>query len=150
VSVAEDPKETLKTLLRDNISLFKDDELTPATVLVCDEFNEEFWKKYDIIITTGLANTHERLVNLGGTVREVIANYRVGVWTRDTTGITGRAMRWKAVQEVTRIINDNMKSPGGILDWMKLASCMDADKTDLKPVLYHSDIVIETHRLENV
>jgi hypothetical protein len=150
MSVAEDPKETLKTLLSDNVALFKDDELTPATVLVCNEFNEEFWKKYDTIITIGLANTRERLVNLGGTVCEVVADYRVGVWTRDSPGVTGQSMRWKAVQEVTRIVNANMKSPGGVLDWMKLASCVDADKTDLKPVLYHSDIMVETHRMENV
>ena len=150
MSVAEDPKETLKTLLRDNIALFKDDELTPANVLVCEEFNEEFWKKYDAILTIALASTRERLDNLGGTIREVIADYRVGVWIRDTVGITGRSMRWKAIQEVTRIINANMKSPGGILNWMKLASSVDADKIDLKPVLYHSDIIVETHRMENV
>ncbi|HVP41012.1 MAG TPA: hypothetical protein VMS95_03575 [Candidatus Krumholzibacteriaceae bacterium] len=150
MSTPEDPKETLKTLLHDNLTLLKDDELTPATVLVCDEFNEEFWKKYDVIITCGLVNTREQLANLGGTLRQVIADYRVGVWTRDTAGITGQKMRWKTVQGVTQIVNAQMKSPGGILNWMRLASCTDADRTDLKPVLYHSDILVETHRMENV
>ncbi|MGQ9565597.1 MAG: hypothetical protein ACUVT5_03510 [Candidatus Bathyarchaeales archaeon] len=150
MSLPEDPKMTLKNLLRDNVTLLKDDELTPVKVLVCDEFNEEFWKKYDVIITVGLANTRERLVNLGGTVREVIADYRVGVWTRDSTGITGQSMRWKSIQEITSAVNAYMKLPGGILNWMKVTSCTDSDKTDLKPVLYHSDITVETHRLENL
>jgi hypothetical protein len=150
MSVAEDPKETLKTLLHENVILFKDDKLTPATVLICDEFNEEFWKKYDVIVTIALANTREQLVNLGGTLRQVVADYRVGVWTRDTVGITGQKMRWKTVQEVSRIVNAHMKSPGGILDWMRLASRTDADRIDLKPVLYHSDVLVETHRVENV
>jgi len=150
MSVAEDPKETLKTLLNDNATLFKDDELTSATVLVCDEFNEEFWKKYDVIITVGLANTREQLLNLGGTRRQIIADYRIGAWTRDTVGVTGQKMRWKAVQEITRIVNAHMKSPGGILSWMRLASRTDADRIDLKPVLYHSEITVETHRMENV
>jgi hypothetical protein len=150
MSLPEDPKETLKTLLQDNVTLLRDDELSPATVLMCDEFNEEFWKKYDVIVTVGLANTCEQFANLSGTLREVIAGYRVGIWTRDTTGITGQKMRWKTIREITRIVNANMKSPGGMLNWMRLASCTDADRTDLKPVLYHSDVLVETHRMENV
>jgi hypothetical protein len=147
---AEDPKETLKNLIKDNITLYKDDGQTKASVLVANEYVEEFWKKYEVIITVGLANDRERLIGLGGSLREVIANYQIGVWTRDQTGITGQKMRWKAIQEVTRIINDNMKNPGGILNWMKLAGCVDADRIDVKPVLYHSSLTVETHRYETV
>lgn len=147
---AEDPKETLKNLIKNDIILYKDDEQTKASVLVANEYVEEFWKKYEVIITLGLANDRERLIGLGGSQRKVTANYQIGVWTRDQTGITGQKMRWKAIQEVTRIINENMKDPGGILNWMKLASCADADRVDVKPVLYHSNLTIETHRYETV
>jgi len=150
MSVAEDPKETLKSLIRENVTLYKDDNVTRATVLVADEYVEEFWKKYEVIITVGLANDRERLINLGGTRREVIANYQVGVWTRDQTGISGQKMRWKAIQEVTRIINAHMKNPGGVLNWVKLSGCTDADRIDVKPVLYHSNLTVETHRYETV
>ena len=147
---AEDPKETLKNLIKNDITLYKDDGQTKASVLVANEYVEEFWKKYEVIITIGLANDRERLIGLGGSQREVIANYQIGVWTRDQTGITGQKMRWKAIQEVTRIINENMKNPGGILNWMKLAGCVDADRVDVKPVLYHSSLTVETHRYETV
>lgn len=150
MSLAEDPKETLKSLLRNNVTLYKDDNVTVASVCVADEFNEEFWKKYDVIITVGLANTRERLVNLGGSIREVVANYHVSVWTRDIVGIDGKVMRWKALQEITRVINTHMKNAGGILAWMKLASCVDADKTSLKPILYNSTVTVETHRYETI
>jgi len=146
----EDPKETLKNLIKSNITLYKDDGQIKASVLVANEFVEEFWKKYEVIITVGLANHRERLIGLGGTKREVIATYQIGVWTRDQMGITGQKMRWKAIQEVTRIINANMKNPGGILNWMKLAGCVDADRVDVKPVLYHSSLTVEAHRYETV
>jgi hypothetical protein len=150
MSLAEDPKETLKSLLRNNVTLYKDDNVTVASLCVTDEFNEEFWKKYDVIITVGLANSHERFVNLTGSLREVVANYHVGIWTRDLLGINGKGMRWKAIQEVSRVINEHMKNPGGILVWMKLTNCVDADKTSLKPVLYNSVVTVETHRYETV
>ena len=148
MSVAEDPKETLKNFIKNDIVLYKDDEVTRASVLVADEFAEEFWKKYDAIITIGLGSDRERLMSLGGTWRDIVADYQVGVWTRDQTGISGQKMRWKAVQEVTRIVNEKMKNPGGILNWIKLASRTDGDRTDLKPVLYHSALTVETHRYE--
>jgi len=147
---AEDPKETLKNLIKENITLYKDDNQTKASVLVANEYVEEFWKKYEVIITVGLTNDRERLIGLGGSKREVIANYLIGVWTRDQAGITGQKMRWKAIQEVARIINANIKNPGGILNWMKLVGCVDADRVDVKPVLYHSSLTIETHRYETV
>ena len=147
---AEDPKETLKNLIKNNITLYKDDGQTKASVLVANEYVEEFWKKYEVIITVGLANDRERLIGLGGSQREVVANYQIGVWTRDQTGITGQKMRWKAIQEVTRIVNANMKNPGGMLHWMKLAGCVDTDRVDVKPVLYHSVLTVETHRYETV
>jgi len=150
MSLPEDPKETLKSLLRDNVTLYKDDNVTVASLLVADEFNDEFWKNYDVIITVGLAGTHESFVNLGGSLREVVANYHVGVWARDLLGINGRVMRWKAIQEVSKVINGHMKNPGGILAWMKIVSSGDTDKTSLKPVLYHSAITVETHRYETV
>lgn len=148
MSVAEDPKETLKNLIKNDIMLYKDDDATRASVLVADEYVEEFWKKYDVIITVGLGSDKERLMSLGGTWRDIVADYQVGVWTRDQTGISGQKMRWKAIREATRIINENMKNPGGILNWIKLAGCTDADRIDLKPVLYHSALTVETHRYE--
>ena len=150
MSVVEDPKETLKNLIKNSIVLYKDDNVTRASVLVADEFAEEFWKKYDVIITVGLGSDRERLMSLGGTWRDIVADYQVGVWTRDQTGISGQKMRWKAIQEVTRIINEKMKNPGGVLNWIKLASRTDNDRTDLKPVLYHSALIVETHRYETI
>lgn len=148
MSVVEDPKETLKNLIKNNITLYKDDNITRASVLVADEYVEEFWKKYEVIVTVGLANDKERLMNLGGTWKDVVADYQVGVWTRDQTGISGQRMRWKAIREVIRVVNENMKNPGGILNWIKLAGCTDVDRIDLKPVLYHSTLTVETHRYE--
>jgi len=148
MSVPEDPKETLKNFIKNDIVLYKDDNVTKASVLVADEYVEEFWKKYDVIITVGLGSDKERLMNLGGTWKDIAADYQVGVWARDTTGISGQKMRWKAIQEVVRIINENMKNPGGILNWMKLAGCTDSDRIDLKPVLYYSLLTVETHRYE--
>lgn len=147
---AEDPKETLKNLIKNNITLYKDDGQTKASVLVANEYVEEFWKKYEVIITVGLASDRERLIGLGGSQREIIANYQIGVWTRDQMGITGQKMRWKTIQEVTRIINANMKNPSGIINWMKLTGCVDADRVDVKPVLYHSSLTVETHRYETI
>lgn len=148
MSFAEDPKETLKTLIKNSIVLYKDDNITKASILVADEYVEEFWKKYEVIITVGLGGDKKRLMSLGGTWRDIVADYQLGVWTRDQTGISGQKMRWKAILEVTRIVNENMKNPGGILNWIKLANCADADRTDLKPVLYHSTLTVETHRYE--
>ena len=148
MSVAEDPKETLKNLVGNNIVLYKDDNVTRASVLVADEYVEEFWKKYDVIITIGLSNDKERLMSLGGIWRDIVADYQIGVWTRNQVDISGQKMRWKAIREVTRIVNENMKNPGGILNWIKLSGCTDADRTDLKPVLYHSSLTAETHRYE--
>jgi len=148
MSIAEDPKETLKSLIKDNIVLYKDDDITSASVLVADEYAEEFWKKYDVVMTVGLDSGKERLMNLGGTWRDIVADYQVGVWTRDQTEISGQKMRWKAIREVTRIVNENMKNPGGVLNWIKLAGCTDADRIDIKPVLYHSVLTVETHRYE--
>jgi len=148
MSVLEDPKETLKNLIKNNIVLYKDDNVTRASVLVADEYVEEFWRKYDVIITIALGNDKERLMNLGGTWKDIVADYKVSVWARDQTGISGQKMRWKAIQEVTRIINERMKNPGGILNWIKLAGCTDNDRTDVKPVLYYSTLTVETHRYE--
>jgi hypothetical protein len=150
MSIIEDPKETLKNLLEGNIVLYKDDGITPANFLICNEFNEEFWQKYDVIITIGLIEQKDKLLNLDGSQREIIASYRIGIWTRDTEGIDGQKMRWRTIQEITRIINFYGKTPGGALAWMKLTGRLDDDKTNLKPILYHSRIIVETRRYEKI
>jgi len=146
----EDPKETLKALIRENITLFKDDGTTPASILVADEFNEDFWRKYDVIITVSLQTQHDKLLNLSSTYKETVSVYRISVWTRSRTDINGQSMRWKAVQEINRIINENMRNPGEAINWMKLTGRNDSDKTDVKPVLYCSTMYVETHSYENM
>ena len=142
----EDPKETLKTLIQENMTLYKDDGTTPASVLVSDEYVEDFWRKYDVIITVGLESQRDKLLSIGCSHKETVSLYRVTVWTCNRTGVNGQLMRWKAVQEVNRIISENMKNPGGSIEWMKTVGRTSVDKVEVKPALYSSTILVETHQ----
>lgn len=145
----EDPCTTIKNLLSDvtnGVKLNKDDGITPATVHVADEYAEDAFEKYDVVITVGHAGTTETFPFVGMTRKRVAANYAAGLWARDKTGITGKRILWDAHQEVSRIIDANATNPGGILDRMRVSRRAESPRIDIKAPIFHSIVIVETFR----
>jgi hypothetical protein len=142
--VSVNPKETLKTILEE-IILVKDDGSTPVSLKISDEFTEQAWENFDIVFTVALASEQHKFITLRGET-EIVANYRIGIWTRNREGVSGLRLLWDAEKEVKRVIGKYAKAPGGILRWMRVISIIEAHRIEPRPVLYHADVTVETHR----
>lgn len=131
---------TLKALIEDNISITKDDNVTPAEVLVEFEFPEsklkDLFKNYDVIITVGRAE--ERDKRTGFDVIVTIGEYRISDWAIDRSGVTGWKIRRKAVQDVRRIFRENLSG-----SWRPHRGTRDDDRLLASPKLYHTIHTVE-------
>lgn len=141
--MSENPKDTLKRILGE-VFLLRDDG-SQASVNVADEFTEQSWENYDAVLTVALAQEQHRPINLRGEA-DVVANYRIGIWTRNREKVNGLRLLWEAEKEVKRVIGKYARSPGGILRWMRVTSIIEAHRIEPRPVLYHADVTVETHR----
>jgi len=145
----EDPKKTLINLIKNNIALTKDDNLTPATVHVSQEwFNSQLFKDFDAQITIGLADGSIEKLNVGGSWVRYSDHYRLTGWSIDKTGITGKEMRWKIRREIERIIRANRKNPGGNLSFVDVKSVSEGEDTNSKPPYWKVEITVTSHRYE--
>ena len=142
----EDPKTTLMSLLKNNISLTKNDG-SPAVFCVSFEwFNSKLFKDFDAQITVGLAEGSMEKLNVGGSWVRYMDRYRIIGWSIDKTGITGKEMRWKIRREIERIIRDNRKSPGGALSFVDIHSVSESQNTEAKPPYWQVTVTVVTHR----
>jgi len=144
---AEDPKTTLMNLIKNNISLTKDDDVTAATVHVSHEwFNSKLFKDFDTQITVGLAEGSMEKLNIGGSRVRYADRYRIIGWSIDKAGITGKEMRWKIRKEIERIIRANRKSPGGALSFVDIRSVAESEDVNAKPPYWRVEVTVITHR----
>ena len=147
----EDPKTTLLKLIKDNISLTKDDGETAATCHVSQEgFNAEAFKNYDTQVTIDLdpGRSKVRQLAIGASKVLYLDVYRVTGWAIDKTGITGKKMRWKLRREIERIIRSNCKSPGGSLSYVDLLTPSEREDLSFKPPWWAVTWFVVTHRFE--
>jgi hypothetical protein len=143
----EDPKTTLMNLIKNNIVLPKDDNITPATVHVSQEwFNSQLFKDFDAQITIGLADGSMEKLNVGGSWVRHNDHYRLTGWSIDKTGITGKELRWKIRREIERIIRANRKNPGGSLSFVDIRSVSESEDANSKPPYWKVEVMVATHR----
>jgi len=143
----EDPKTTLMNLIKNNISLTKDDDVTAATVHVSQEwFNSKLFKDFDAQVTVGLAEGSMEKLNIGGSWVRYADRYRIIGWSIDKAGITGKEMRWKIRREIERIIRANRKNPGGALHFVDIRSVSEAENVEAKPAYWQVIVTVVTHR----
>lgn len=140
-TMSTDPMVTIRQLIKDNISVKKDDDTTPANILVEFEFPEsklkDFFETYDLIVTVGRVEEKDR--RIGFNVVVTIGSYRIGVWAVDRTGSTGWKTRYKGLQEIRRIFREFMS--GG--SWRVHKNTREDDKLLGAKKLYHTIHVVE-------
>jgi len=145
----EDPKTTLLKLIKDNISLTKDDDVTVATCHVSQEgFNSKAFKNFDTQVTIDLEPARSTVRQLSIGAGKVLYQdcYHVTGWAIDKTGITGKKMRWKLRREIEHIIRSNCKSPSGNLSYVDLISPSESEDLDFKPPWWAITWLVITHR----
>jgi len=149
MSLPEDPKTTLMNLIKNNIALKKDDNQTPATVHVSQEwFNSQLFRDFDAQVTVGLAEGSVEKLNVGGSWVRHGDRYRIVGWSVDKAGVTGKEMRWKIRREIERVIRANRKSPGGALSFVDVRGVAESENIDAKPPYWRVEVTIITHRYE--
>lgn len=145
----ENPKTTLLTLIKDNISLKKDDNVTAATCHVSQEgFNSKAFKNFDTQVTIDFEPARSTVRQLAIGAGKVLYQdcYRITGWAIDKTGITGKKMRWKLRREIERIIRSNCKSPGGNLSYVDLISPSESEDLQFRPPWWAITWFVVTHR----
>jgi hypothetical protein len=113
MSAYEDPVTTIIRLLSKKIQVIKDDN-SIATIYVSKEwYDRELFKNYDAQISVGLAQSQDEKLEISGRIRRRIGRLRVNIWATDRpqTSDPGRTMRQKIVEEVNRVVRQNMKTP---------------------------------------
>lgn len=147
----EDPKMTLINLIKNNISLTKDDDITQASVHVSQEwFNSQLLRDFDAQVTVGLAEGSMDKLNVGGSWTRYSDRYRVIGWSIDKAGVTGKKMRWKIRRELERIIRTNRKNPGGALSFVDIRGVAESENMNAKPPFWQVEVSVITHRYEKV
>jgi len=143
----EDPKTTLMNLIKNNVSLTKDDGVTAATVHVSQAwFNSQLFKDFDAQVTIGLAEGSVEKLNIGGSWVRYGDRYRIIGWSIDKAGITGKEMRWKIRREIERIIRVHRKNPGGALQFVDIRGVTESEEVDAKPPYWRVEVTVITHR----
>ena len=118
----EDPNTPVLVLLQENISVTKDDGITPANVLVTAQwYKDQVMKGCDAMVTVGMINDtvdpSGQGYNTNPTGEDHVYIVEVNVWAIDKfdgTGkqiITDEVMRWKLVQQISEIIRTNCVNP---------------------------------------
>jgi len=115
--LGHDPKTVLVTQLQPNISVFKDDGVTPATVYVVfnippETIRELLKTQYDAVVTIGDPERDEVIRRAAIDFHEA-SMYPVRCYCIDKTGITAKTLMWRLVREIWRVIKGSASSPGG-------------------------------------
>jgi len=115
--LGHDPKTVLVTQLKPNITVFKDDEVTPATVYVVfnippETIRELLKTQYDAVVTIGDPERDDVIRRATVDFHEA-SLYPVRGYCIDKTGITAKTLMWRLVREIWRVINASASSPGG-------------------------------------
>jgi len=144
---AVDPKTTLMNLIKNNLSLTKDDGVTAATFYVSHEwFNAKLLKDKDVQVTVGLGEGSVEKLNIGGSKVRYADYYHIIGWCIDKTGITGKEMRYKLRREIERIIRTNRKSPGDALAFVDVRGVRESQDENAKPPYWMVDVTVITYR----
>ena len=113
MSSFEDPVTTTIRLLSQNVRVVKDNG-SVANVYVSQQWYErELFKNYDVQVTVGLSQSEDYKIDISGKIRQRRGRLAVNVWATDKVGSsdTGRSMRQKIVEEINRVVRQNMKVP---------------------------------------
>jgi hypothetical protein len=113
MSETEDPAVTLIRLLRSQMHVVLDNRAL-ASVNVSGEYpNSDALKAYDGQVTVALVDCIDQKLDLAGKTRQRTSTLRVNVWATDTPNVseTGKSIRRKISEEVSRIIRQNRTAP---------------------------------------
>ena len=113
MSSYEDPVTTTIRLLSKNIRVVKEDSSVASIYVSQQWYDRELFKNYDAQITVGLSSSEDHKVDLAGRIRQRRGRLVVNLWASDKPASSdpGRLMRQKMVEEVNRIVRQNMKIP---------------------------------------
>jgi hypothetical protein len=113
MSSYEDPVTTTIRLLSKNIRVVKEDSSVASIYVSQQWYDRELFKNYDAQITVGLSQSEDHKVDLAGRIRQRRGRLVVNLWATDKPASSdpGRLMRQKMVEEVNRIVRQNMKIP---------------------------------------
>ena len=113
MSVYEDPVTTVIRLLGKKIQVIKNDNSIAVLYVSKEWYDRELFKNYDAQLSVGLAQSQDEKLEISGRIRRRIGRLRVNIWATDRpqTSDPGRTMRQKIVEEVNRVVRQNMKTP---------------------------------------
>jgi len=131
MSEVEDPVTTIVRLLQKNMHVVKDDE-SLANIHVSKEWYDcELLKNYDGQVTLGLEASREQILEISAKTRRRLSLLRVNIWATDKPeqAITGRVLREKIREEISRIIRQNRNKPNTtVYDFYSVGQTTDTHK----------------------
>jgi hypothetical protein len=109
----EDPATTVIRLLTKNLRVVKDDNSVAGLYVSEQWYDRELFKNYDAQLTVGIRQIQDQKLNIAGTVRQQKGLLALNLWAMDRVGSSdpGRTIRKKLVEEVKRVVRQNMKVP---------------------------------------
>lgn len=112
-----DPKTILMIQLKPNIEVFKDNEVTPATVYVVfnippETIRELLKTQYDAVVTIGDPESDPVTRRASIDFHEA-SIYPVRCYSIDRPGIIAKTLMWRLMREIWRVINATASNPGG-------------------------------------
>lgn len=113
MSSLEDPVATTIRLLSQNVRVVKDDGSVASVYVSQQWYDRELFKNFDGQVTVGLSQSEDHKIDMSGKIRQRRARLAVNVWATDkaASSDTGRSMRQKIVEEINRVVRQNMKVP---------------------------------------
>jgi len=155
IPATEDPKVTVTSLLNTNINagtydITKDDGSTNTTFLAEFDLSEEtvgeLLGSYDVVVSISAGEATKDQIGLQTWEERVPIDLDVYVVDKYTTGtrvITGTKVRWKAKDELIKLLKASTITAGGDVQVLEILEDGDSDITYERPYLYHSTIKIE-------
>jgi hypothetical protein len=145
MSTFEEPKTTIFNLLKNHFLVTKDDQ-SNAIFDVSFEFPEQelstSLEKNDVLISIGREKEESKRISLTPSF-QYVGVYRVGVWTKDKSGVNGEQICTKSVQKIKAIIKQFEKTPGGNLRFIRIINTKDDDRLG-SPIIFHRIVMVET------
>jgi len=154
--MVEDPKDSLYDLLNSNLNtagynIYKDDNLTKVTLVV--EYDlpietiVELLASTDVVITVKQEPSPKERLSKGTLMDSIGIAIEIWVIDKYTTGtrvVSANKIRWKTKDAIQKLLTDNVNTPGGDIEILRLIRDSDDDMTTTRPYLYHSIISINT------
>jgi len=150
-----DPKITITSLLNTNINagtydITKDDGSTNTTFLaefdMAEETIKELLGSYDVVVSISQDEALKDQIGLQTWEERIPINLDVYVLDKYTAGtrvVTGTKVRWKAKDELIKLIKAKTIIAGGNIKILEILEDEDSDITTERPYLYHSTIKTE-------